>query len=1061
MYKIKLLIIFLLCVAAGIARAQQRLTGTIRSATTNGPVSGATIVAIGLSTTVTDSLGQFYVNTSAKEVTLHISHVGFIGKQIIVPTSKPVVILLEETTAQLSEVVISTGYQQQPKERATGSFAQISKALFNQQVSTSVLQRLETITNGLQVDRSTSSDGKLQIRGLSSISGPQSPLVVLDNFPYEGSLDNINPNDVENITVLKDAAAASIWGTRAGNGVIVITTKKGRLNQPLTAELNANVTIGQKPRLNYLRQMTSTDFIDVERMLFSQGYYDGLLSDPGAPAVTPVIELLARVRSGTINQQEALRQINDLKNLDVRDDFSKYLYRTSVNQQYAINLTGGGKDHSWQLSSGWDKNINNLRLAYDRLSLRTNHTIKISDLQVSVGLNYTKSQSTSGAPAYGQIQYGYGSLYPYARFADADGKAVPMVRDYRRSYIDTAGKGRLLDWKYYPLEEYQHTRTNTELQDLIANFGASYKLPWGLTADVRYQYERQQTGGRTLYDQQSYYTRDLINLFTRIDPTSGQVTRPLPLGGILDLSDAVLNAHNFRSQLNYRSNWGKNEVNALGGFEVRQIIRRTNSNRQYGYNDDNLSYANVDLVGSYPTFISGYAINIPDNRSNAGYDNRYVSTFANAAYTYDKRYTFSVSARRDASNLFGSNTNDKWTPLGSAGFGWSIFNEKFYHSAWLPYLKLRVTYGLSGNADPTRTAITTLRYSSISPYTQTPIATFVNYANPDLKWETSQMFNAGIDFGTKNNRLNGSIEYFHKKGINLLGRAEIDYSAGIGTTVIKNAASMSGKGIDLELNSLNIEGQIRWTTQLLFNYYRDRLDDYYLSATTAQNQVQSVPVISGLVGKPVYAIFAYPSAGLDPQDGDPRGYFNGAVSKDYTAIANADYSTLKYMGPAVPTYYGSLGNTLTWNALSLTIRLAYKFGYYFRRSSIQYETLFANGNGHSDFANRWQKPGDENSTAIPSMIYPSSSARDAFFAGSETLVERGDHIRLQYVTLSYDLNQQKQHWLPFRSAQIYLNANNLGILWRANKSGLDPEYDYSSTSLPPSLIIAGGFRANF
>ncbi|QXV66843.1 SusC/RagA family TonB-linked outer membrane protein [Mucilaginibacter sp. 21P] len=1061
MNKIILILFTIFSLQAGTASAQQRFSGTVRSATTQAPVYGATISTGGKALTSSDSTGKFSFTLPDKQVTIQVSNVGFIGRQVTLNAGSPAVIQLEETASQLSEVTVSTGYQQLPRERATGSFAQISKPLFNQQVSTTVLQRLETITSGLQVDRSTSAAGKIQIRGLSSISGPQAPLIVLDNFPYEGSLDNINPNDVESITVLKDAAAASIWGTRAGNGVIVITTKKGHLNQPLTAELNANVSFGEKPRLGYIRQMNSSDFIDVEKMLFSKGYYDGMLSDPGQPAVTPVVELLNQARSGSITRQQADAEINALRNVDVRNDFNKYLYRTAVNQQYALNLMGGGKDHSWQLSGGYDKNIDNLRAAYDRVSLRTSHTLQFKDLQLNMGLTYTKSNANTGAPAYGQVQYGYGSLYPYAQFADAGGNSLPIVRDHRSSYIDTAGRGKLLDWRYYPLEEYQHTRTGTGLQDLVANIAASYKLPFGLSADLRYQYERQQTDGRTLYDQQSYYTRDLINLFSQINPANGQVIRPLPLGGILDLSVGTLTAHNFRSQLNFRNHWGKHEVNALGGFEVREIASGSNSNRQYGYNDDNLSYANVDLVGTYPTYITGYAINIPDNRANAARNNRYVSTFANAAYSYDKRYTFSVSARRDASNLFGANTNDKWMPLGSAGLGWNVFNEKFYHSTFLPYLKLRVTYGLSGNADPSRTAITTLRYSSISPYTQTPIATFVNYANPDLKWETSKMFNAGIDFGLKDNRINGSVEYFHKKGTNLFGRAEIDYTAGIGTTVVKNAAAMSGNGLDLELNSINLEGSVRWTTQLLFSAYHDRLDQYYLSATTAQNQVQSVPVISGVIGKPVYGIYAYRTAGLNPQNGNPRGYLNGQLSEDYTAIENADYSTLKYMGPAVPQYYGSLGNTVSWNNLSLTVRLSYKFGYYFRRSSIQYESLFSTGNGHSDYALRWQQPGDEAHTPVPSMIYPSNSARDAFYAGSESLVEKGDHIRIQYVTLSYDLNRQRQRWLPFRTAQVYVNANNLAILWRANKAGLDPEYDYSSTSLPPSLLIAGGFRANF
>jgi TonB-linked SusC/RagA family outer membrane protein len=1053
----------ILMLAGPAATAQVRLRGSVLNENDKSPVGGATITVIssGLST-ATDSLGHFQLTVPGGKTAVAVTSIGFNPVNLTLdPDKAPQIIYLSASSSQLAEVLVSTGYQQLPRERATGSFTQVSKQQFNQQVSTNVLQRLEAITNGLQFDRSTGADGKILIRGLSTISGPASPLVILDNFPYEGDLNNINPNDVESITLLKDAAAASIWGTRAGNGVIVITTKKGHFNQPITVELNTNVTVGQKPGLGYVRQMSGADYIGLEKFLFDKGYYDGALSDVYGPPVTPVVELLNRQRNGSLSAAETEKQLNVWRGQDVRNDFNKYFYRRPVNQQYALQLNGGGADHSWLISAGWDKNISELSAKYDRASLRFSHTIRLKDLRVTTGMTYTQSNSATGQPAYGQIQYGYGNLYPYARLADENGQALPVVRDYRLSYIDSIGKGKLLNWKYYPLDESAHTRNTGRTQDVVAQIGLNYRLPAGFQADVKYQYERQQTDGRLLQDQESFYTRDLINTFSRIDAATGQVIRPVPLGSILDLSAGMMTSHNLRGQLTHDRRWNKGELNVLAGAEVREILKDSRSDRQYGYNEAILTYSNADLVNTYPTFISGYPVNIPDTRSNKGLNNRYVSTFANAAYTWDQRYTLSVSGRRDASNLFGVNTNNKWTPLGSAGLAWNIYKEKFYQAGWLPYLKFRLTYGLSGNASPSATAVTTIRYGAVSPNTQTQIATFANYANPDLKWETSRMLNFGLDLSTRDNRLSGSVEYFRKNGTNLLGRDIIDYTAGVGTTIMRNSGEMSGYGLDVELNSLNTTGKFRWTSQLNFSFYKDKITKYYLPATNAAEKVQSSPVMSGVPGLPVYSVFAFASAGLNPENGNPRGYLNGQVSEDYTAIGSQDFSSLKFMGNAVPTVYGSLGNTLSWKNLSLTARLTYKFGYVFRRNTIGYGSLFEAGEGHSDFAKRWQKPGDEKSTDIPSMIYPNSSARDLFFSGSEAFVEKGDHIRLQYISLSYDLKKETFRSLPFRSVQVYLNASNLGILWRANKLGLDPEYDYSSLSIPPAKVFAAGIRINY
>lgn len=245
-----LLLLCLLCYMLP-GQAQQPLRGKVIAARDQSALPGATVIIRGTSQgTTTDASGLFTLPAVPDTATLLVRFLGYQAQTVPLrlPLAQPLVIALTESESQLREVEVSTGYQTLPQERATGSFAQLTKAELSEQVSTDVLSRLESVASGLTVDRSTSqSGGRLLIRGLSTIQGPKSPLIVVDNFPYEGDITNINPNDVESVTILKDAAAASIWGARAGNGVVVITTKKGRFNQPFRMELNSNVTVSEQP----------------------------------------------------------------------------------------------------------------------------------------------------------------------------------------------------------------------------------------------------------------------------------------------------------------------------------------------------------------------------------------------------------------------------------------------------------------------------------------------------------------------------------------------------------------------------------------------------------------------------------------------------------------------------------------------------------------------------------------------------------------------------------------------------------------------------------------------
>jgi TonB-linked SusC/RagA family outer membrane protein len=1048
------------------AHSQQFVKGRVLD-TSGKPLQNATVkVPEDNKTTFTDSLGNFQIQISSPKNHLKITYTGYTAFSLKLEhdQSKELTIFLTPGNYLLKEINVSTGYQKIDKTRATGSFGQIDQELINEQATTHILDRLETIAPSLIVDRTTSGNtGRLMIRGLSTIQGPKDPLIILDNFPYEGNPDNINPNDIENITMLKDAAAASIWGTRAGNGVIVITTKKGRYNHGLSIDFNANTTLGNKPDLSYAKPMTSLDFIDVETYLFNQGYNDSQIGAVNQPALSPVVELL--IKKKTANSREDLtidQQIERLKTIDVRDDFRKYIYGNSVNQQYSVGLKGGTEKMNWHLSSGYDNNKSQLNERYQRTSLRFQNNFRpLRNLELYTTLAYTAAKNTSGKLGYGNITSAHNALYPYAVFADQDGNRVSIPKDWRQSYIRTAGDGKLLSWEYYPLADFNFNNNAETTKDLIINTGLIYKFPLGFTAEVKYQYQHQTTSGRDLHDDQSYFARNLINGFTQING-NGEVVYKVPPGGILDQSDTENSSANIRGQLNYLKDLGKHNLTVFVGAELREIKNTGNYNRIYGYNQDILTSGNVDYTNPYPDFITGYTSFIPSRQGISETLNRFVSMYGNAGYTFDQKYILSVSGRRDASNLFGLSTNDKWKPLWSAGLAWILTNESFINIPQVSYLKLRATYGFSGNVDQSKSAVTTIQYfSALSQNTLTPFATFNKFANPELKWESSRMINIGLDFQGIANRVTGSIEYYTKKGTDLFGTSPLDYTAGIGSFIVKNVASMKSDGWDLVLNTQNIKGNFSWNTNLNFSAVKDKVTEYYLNNTQASYFLNKSNTISGVTGKPVYAVFAYKWAGLDGQSGLPMGYLNGEQSNDYQEITGqgTQINDLAYSGSAIPTVFGSMGNTFAYKNLSVTIRLTYKLGYYFRRESINYPNLFSGWEGNSDYAQRWRQPGDEATTNVPAFVYPFTTAMQSLYTFSEPLIERADHIRLNYIQFNYDLNKNTKKWLPFKTCSLYANMTNLGLLWRANKQNLDPDF-VSGFSIPQPKTYTLGLRAN-
>ncbi|MHB1177389.1 MAG: SusC/RagA family TonB-linked outer membrane protein [Daejeonella sp.] len=1057
--KTLVLILFVLFTAAFSTEAQSlhQLSGTVLSTPGNKPLPGASIRVKGqASAAFADAEGRFSIQVKSADVVLIVSYIGFKPSELALklPLTVPLEIRLMPSSSQLEEVVVSTGYQDIPQERVTGSFTRLDSSLLNKRVSMDILSRLENTVAGLTFNRRGRST--LSIRGQSTIFANAEPLVVLDNFPYDGDINNINPNDVESITILKDAAAASIWGARAGNGVIVITTRKGRFNRPMEISFNSNVTAGWKPDLFYQPKMSSADYIATEQKLFSRNFYRGAELSANRTALTPVVELLIARRDGKVSAAEADARLEVFKKQDVRSDLERYFYQPGLNQQYALNLRGGSQNQRYLVSGGYDRNrTTQTGNSNDRYTLNASHTYTMlkQKLELSTGLYYVEAAGQLNNPGttFSLGTAGITQLYPYARMADEQGNPLAIVKGYRESFITGAPQKGLLNWEYKPLEELALANNSSKLTDYRLNLGLKYRLSNSLNAGVLYQYGRSMDNSQNLQGADAWYTRDMINRFAQINK-DGTLMKPVPEGGIMDFSNGSFTSRQVRGQVNYQESWKeKHQLSAISGMEVRDNHSLLTSGRFYGYDDEHATSRSVDYISVFKQYYNPTrTAMIPDNQQQSDRTDRFVSWYANAAYTYDRRYTVSASGRIDQSNLFGVKANQRGVPLYSAGLAWNLNEEAFYAWNWLPYLKLRTTFGYNGNTDRNLSAYTTARYlpGSISP-SGLNYARVENAPNPELRWERVRIFNIGLDFAAKNSVLSGSLEYYRKNGLDLIGETPFPPSSGI-TRFKGNTAMTQGHGIDLTLNASLRSGNFIWQPGLLFAYAQDKIKRY-LTTFSAASYLSG---INPAEGKPMYSFYSYRWAGLDPQTGDPQGYLNGQPSKDYAKIiSTANRDNMTYSGASRPPVFGALRNTLTWKNLSISANVSYRLGYYFRRGSVGYGNTYGLGT-HGDYQSRWQKPGDEAFTQVPSIPLATNNNRDNLYRNSETLVEKGDHLRLQDIQLNYVLPSR----LKLRNLSFYLYANNLGILWKAASGSLDP--DYATSAWAPPATLAAGMKLN-
>ena len=1076
----------------------------------NKPLAGATItVKRTQKSTKTNKDGEFSLNVSPTDVIL-VSYVGYESQEIEAGSAKtgiPFLLKLKLSTGKLKQVeIVNTGYQTLAKERATGSFQTVTAKQLQHSTSPDLLKRLEGITTGLDFNNNllqypTNSSyfraptlSGLTIRGKNNLNIAPStdpnfesgqPLVVIDGIASPYSIDKLNPNDVESVNILQDAAAASIWGSRAANGVIVVTTKKGNFQTPTSVSFDANLNITEKMDFFYRKVMSTSDFIDVQLAQLNynydqtgQTYPDPVIPNPPAniiakTAISPVAEIWNSWKTNKINDAQYKSQIDALRNNDIRNDYTKYFLRNAVAQNYNLSVSGGLKNYAYRLSGNYGKTLNNTQESdANRMSIIYNATIKpVKNLSLNANINY--NQQNRNEQGAGVTITGDG-LYPYSRLVDDAGNPVAVPKSFRKAFLDSLSKkfgNKILDMSFKPLEDIKQGYVKYKNQLVNLNLSTVYNFSPVFSASVIYNNAWGLDEQTQLRGQNSFYMRELINRFTN----KNTFARVVPLGGLLIPGRGESNNQTLRAQVDANKTWGdKHEFNAIAGAEGAQKYSNFRSSYFYGYNEqtktvDNALPFKVRTPLLYIDPSVGVSMGtIPYASSFTDFRIRTFSFYSNAAYTYDKRYTISASIRSDYSSIFGQGTNEHGATYFSVGGKWDINKEDFYNISWLPSLALKATYGYNGNQNPSVSPRPLITYtaSSFDGY-RLPYASTIYGSNRELRPEKAAFLNLGLSFGTKNNRISGNLEYYVRKTTDLITDTSLDPTTGF-SILSYNAADLRSTGVDFSLSSLNMDfNKFSWRSTFLMSYNRVKVIDLYTDKpNSAGQQISNNPPFNK--GADLSRLYAYRWAGLDPQTGDPMGYLDGKpvrITGDYdtySQLYNAPVSTARYFGSSVPVYFGSFINTFNYGNFSASFNFMYKLGYYFRRSPydvVRYSQLvLSNMIQGEEYARRWQKSGDEKNTNVPSMIMPVTSGvtdnRDDFYYNSEINVLKGDHIRLQEINLSYTL--KKNIW-AIKSPRIYANVNNLGVVWRANKLGIDPDInDY-----PNPRTYSVGLSASF
>ncbi|MBN9385805.1 MAG: SusC/RagA family TonB-linked outer membrane protein [Chitinophagaceae bacterium] len=1063
-----------------------KVSGTV-TGSNNQPLAGATIqVKEQKTSTVTDARGNFQL-TIDQSATIVISYVGYQQQEIKINNSQTINITLEATEQVLGNAdVVTTGYQVLSKERSAGAYSKPDMlTIATRSSSPNILQRLDGLVPGLVVNNTPNAQ-PLLIRGLTSVNSTKSPLIIVDGVELPGNntnpdaltnvlnstnpIANINPQDIADITVLKDASAASIWGAKAANGVIVITTKKGRAGENLKVEYDGYYIFQGRPDRGYIPKLNSQQYITAAKEIFPEyAPFNTWGSVQSVAPVPPHLQVQYDRYRGLISQAQADKSLDSLAGISNSGDISDIFYRRAATTNHTVSISGGTRVYSYYGSlsyTGIQSTIPGEKNNSYKINLRQDINVNtrmqlsfITDLTNTVTSgNAIITDLTNTVTSGNVIGITYGiavpdvALVPYQRFRDANGN--PLTVNFMGNYSDSLRQDyqarSRINLDYVPVNEINagYFKGNVLSGRIVG--GAKVTLLKSLRFEGTYGYSTMSSNTRTELSQGSYGVRSELLDFTQA-PTAGSVPQYwLPAtGGRLTENNSMQKNWTVRNQLIFDQAWKEHQLTVLAGQEATSITPVATQVIYRGW-DDQLQLSrpvNYDtLAKGIDGTVTGQPGILPNNLSGGeGIITRTTSYYSTLSYAYLSKYVLNGSWRIDKSNLFGFDQSAQNRPVWSVGGKWMLAREKFMTPlTWLDRLDLRLTYGITGNAPTPGTAASfdiLLAQTNVNYVNQTGYI-ISTPANSKLTWEGTSVYNTGIDFSMMGGRLAGSIDAYLKKTHDLIGPLKTAPLTGY-ATVTGNFGDLENKGIELLLNSLNVVSKnFFWRTTLTFGYNRNKITQLAVSTpiTTGVGMIATNRTAPFFAGRPAYTVFAYNYAGLNSV-GDPQiRQADGKVTAAATASTAQD---VLYMGSSQPSWSGGLFNTLLYKRFQLSINITYNMGHVlFRDANTFWSGVMYDNSMSSEFARRWKVAGDEAKTNIPRFAGSNAIANNrntGYYQYANTNVFNASYAKIREITLSYNLGPDIVRRLRAEGINFRVQVSNL-MLWKANHLGIDPEF---------------------
>ena len=1090
---------FFLCCFVGAFAQMISVSGKVTDVI-NHPLEGAAVVVkndnILLSMgTLTDIKGEFRISAKAGEV-IRISYLGMKSREFTVSAEQPFLkVHLEPEIITLSSTdVVATGYQNLHKEQTTSAYTKIRTDQLNRQLNRTVQEAIEGQIAGVRFTKDPFTGKEVPIlRGVGTFSGNvgYSPLVVIDDIPTDTPLEDINPKDIESVTVLKDAAATAIYGVRAANGVIVIVTKKG-LQNGLRINVHTDLFYTFKPNMSRMRYASTSDLIDLETAFYqskladSNGNVDDLFASYGEIGgrqtvryYSPLFQLYRDQAKGKLSQQEVNSTLNEWRNRDYLRDFKRYVWQPIISKRYNISVESGNNRSQNYASLQYEDTDEHIVTEKTRaLNLYLKNTYQLTPwLKSTIGVNGRYTAVDAVAEQVRNLYTDYLKQPRYTRLLGTNPYAgfnlVAPINGHILEQI--AGNDAFRPYSFNLLESIaqEHQKQYNLSLRPFANLQVS--IIKGLQYQSYFQYELNTHNSETFFGKDTYYMRLRHNQLVKQDATTQKFSSELPEGGYYEQEKGQTQHYTFRQQLDFNRTFAEaHNVTALLGFEMRQhYTPRNTKEMQYGYDEQTLSFPTLNWKDLYNPGVTTYlygrqSLSLSRNQQSET-KHRFISFYSTLGYSYHQKYNLTGSVRVDQADMFGADPKYKYRPLWSVGGSWNLHREDFFYGNVVNLLKLRLTYGVSGNVDQTTTPFLRGRLLTdvrgAYPSQQYLQFNDTDLPNPKLRWEKTETTNLGIDFGMWY-WLSGSIDLYRRYSSDLLVLTELDPTVGAQRRLINNGALLN-KGIEVSLNATReLAKDLQLTVRTTFAYNKNTIEKVSSKPSNAVEYARN-PLRYYKQGDDFNSLYAYrykeTTNGypiyLD-ENGNPNTTFDANGVPTIKDIINED--ALVRLGTMNPTFNGALSLQLRYKAFELGTMFIYAGGHKLRKDTY---SINQESETHRDITQRWTAT---NPTDMPRMSfdYPATLRRTANTVNTlwqlgDNHVVNADYIKWRNVLFSCYIPKNICEKLRLQEAKITAQLNNL-LTWCAAGDDIDPEtYHLNSGRRALPVATAAFFGISF